>query len=171
MKERISKYYSKHKDNCIEFHHNNKFIETLFIYNDKKFFIRIWTFMHKEKEIPLYKLYNNSDNIFFVNVEISNHSLRTEFIDSMLLSLENDYIMKINTEFCSNFNNDEKKYLYKLIQNSNYSFECIAENKEFNTFIKKYNEDKVNIILKLFIVWYNNWLKYINIDYFGEDDV
>lgn len=170
MKEHISKYYSKYKNNSIEWEHNNKFLETLFIYNDKKFFIRIWAFMHKEKEIPLYKIYNNCDNIFFVNVEISNHSLRTEFIDSMLASLENDYIMKINTEFCVKFNDDERQYLYKLIRNSNYSLEYIAENKEFNDFVKEYDDEKINIMLKLFIACYNNWLKYINIDYFGEGD-
>lgn len=175
MKEHVSQYHSKHKNEYVEYSNGNKFIETTFIHDKTKFFIRIWNLKHTEKDMPLYTLYNNGNNVFFVNVEISNHSLRNDFMNSMMLALKNHYIMRINTEIMNVFdNNDEKNKLYNIIQSAirpTYVIECIAENEELISFLGKYNDDKVDIILKLLIITYHNALSYINMDYFGEEEI
>lgn len=173
MKQHIVSYHSKHNKEYIKCLNGDKYLDTLFQYKDKTFFIRMWIFAMKNEKVPLYMIYGNEKGKSFTNVEISNHSMSKEFDSKMYETALQLIYSKLYIDYAETFSNsDEVNDLNKKmkeIPKPSYVIENMACNKDLRELFEKYNNEQFDAFLKIFIFNYNEALTHIEVDYFGEN--
>lgn len=174
MKNYITTFYSKNQRNFIEKKNGDKYIETSFNFNGIMFFIRLWHFCgNSKKDVPLYTIYNNDYNRFYVNVEVSNHTIKKEFMSKMRKALEQKYLYDTYVNFCSLFNDDERNELNRKmteIPKPSYALDDMATNEELCKMVEEYNEEQLNAFLDVLMFSYHEVLSHIEMEHFDIMD-
>lgn len=176
MKNYVTTFYAKNQRNFIEMKNGDKYIETSFNFNGIMFFIRLWYFCgNSKKDVSLYTIYNNDYNRFYINVEVSKHTIKKDFMDKMRKALEQKYLYYTYVKFCSLFNDDERNELNRKmteIPKPSYALDDMATNEELCKMVEKYSEEQLNAFLEVLIYDYHEALSHVEMEHFDmiEDE-